>query len=264
MPSRPSPLPLPLLNKASEVEQIAEQYRALLDTRSCENLKAGGDPEEDADREAEDTQRQNCIETIRSATTRRTSPSVLSPPRLLPRHSTSPLPPREDASDQEGSLTSDGTLVDFKEDTVLFEPAFSPEALSPVRKDGTASHFAMNPPPQPGALSLQICMDLLTRELASALRRDQPRAGSVQGRGATVAPLQVWLMIEAYETLRDQVPDMRLPLDQDRALEDTLRTWLGALYKVHEDLARSGKSRAIWNRSEGEAEGLASGTGLAF
>lgn len=258
-PPPPLPLPMPLRYKASDVEPMAEQYRNRLNAGGCENLKDGDDRQDDSERDDADAQRQNSIETIRSAITRRKSPPVLAPPRLLPGHSRTPPPLGEDSSDHGGSPTSDGTLVDFEEDAIYFKPAFpgfTPEGLSPIPEDGTSSPFAMSAPPRPDALSLQICVDLLTRELASALRRNQPRPSRGEGRGAKVPSLEVWLMIEAYEKLRDQVLDMRLPMDQERALEEMLGTWLGALYKVHEDLAGGETSRGMCNPSEGEVEAL--------
>lgn len=240
------------------MERMAEQYRALLDARSYESLRADAAVQEDDSsfeewHDAEDhTTRQNSIETIRSAVTRRRSPL----PLRLERRPCTPPPllaagePDDDGA--EGSPTSDGTLVDFEEDAIYFKPAFSPEALSPIPEyeDGMHSPLAATPASRPDALSLQICMDLLTRELMSALRRNRPQRGSPE-----VPPLQVWLMIEAYEKLRDRTLDMQLPMDQERALDDMLSTWLGALYRVHEELA---EQREAWSPSQDEVEALQS------
>lgn len=239
------------------MERIAEQYRALLDARSYEDLRADAVVREDDDSLEEGydagdhTTRQNSIETIRSAVTRRRSPL---PPRLERRLFTTPPPPplaggEPDDIEEEGSPTSDGTLVDFEEDAIYFKPAFSPEALSPIPEDedGTYSPIATTPSSRPDALSLQICIDLLTKELTSALRRNRSARGRTE-----VPPLQVWLMIEAYEKLRDRTLDMQLPMEQERVLDDMLSTWLGALYRVHEALADQREAGSP-NQDEGEA-----------
>lgn len=284
-----APLP-PLPKEASDVERIAEQYRALLGARSEDHLDEGGarakgegdndndDEEEEEEQwfDAEDA-RQQSMDAIRSAITRRKPPpaQLLPPPRLRMQP---PTPPADGGSDYdeeisfedvdaEGSPTSDGTLVDFEEDAIYFKPAFSPYGLSPIPEDGAGSPVwpseeasrAAPPSADVHALGLQICMDLLTRELASSLRRTRPQRGAgVDGEAeaeesAERPSLQVWLMIEAYEKLRDRVLDMHLGPEQERALDDMLGTWLGALYKVHDDLV---DERQSWSPSEGEVEAL--------
>src|SRR5262249_15726801 len=105
--------------------------------------------------------------------------------------------------------SDDGTLISFEEDTVYFKPvSFSPEPRSPTHgyssSLGSNASNASNPFASPDNLSLQICLDLLTRELSSAIsdRRQKP--------GNEISALQVWVMIEAFERLRDQVAEMRL------------------------------------------------------
>lgn len=271
-----APLP-PLPPGVSDVELIAEQYRALLSSRCHDRFEEGGTEDEDEDEEeqwydAEDT-RQQSMEMIRSAMTRRKSPpaQLLPPPRLRMQPPTPPAGHDDDDGDDdyyyyndeillddgaEGSPTSDGTLVDFEEDAIYFKPAFSPNSLSPIPEDGACSPVPSSdalPPPRTDAhaLGLQICMDLLTGELASSLRQARPRR--VVGAAAEVPSLQVWLMIEAYEKLRERVSGMLLGREQERALDDMFGMWLGALYKVHDSLAGARKS---WSPSEGEVESL--------
>lgn len=224
-------------HKALDVEFIAGQYRALLGSRSYEDIQADADYKQDLEEWHDARSRQNSLDTIRSTVSRR-SPV---PPKLLQGEST---PPGLDF-DAEGSPTSDGTLVDFEEDAIYFKPAFSPEALSPIPEDEDCS------PPRADALSLQITMELLTRELAGSLRcnnRHQPR-------DADVPSLQTWLMIEAYEKLRDQVLDMHLPNDEVHALQDMFDLWLRALYRVHEGLVES-RAKTVYVPEEGEVEEL--------
>lgn len=249
----------PLPKKPSDVELIAEQYRALLAVRSDDDLEADDAGwEDDAPGTEADASglhmRQNSMETIRSALAKRKAPPI-PPPRLKKQLPPLPLDAGEDEDGGGGdggevdgapecSPTSDGTLVDFDEDAAIyFKPSFSPEVLTPIPEDGGCSRASSPGPgaaasgPEPDALSLQICMDLLTRELASAMPGAQPRRG-VAGPAAPaeVPQLQVWLMIEAYERLRDRVLDMRLGPEQERAVDAMLATWLGALYKVHDGM----------------------------
>lgn len=172
----------------------------------------------------------------------------------------------------------------FEEDAIYFKPAFTMEGLSPIPEDESCYSPLDSPRLEmggagPGAqddgddatLSLQICVDLLGKELASALdqrRQTEETSGSGEGgddddgrgnslgkaAGATEAaateaktptsPLQVWLMIEAYERLRDQVATEaktnNLSPGEAQSLEAMFDMWLRALYRVHEGITRAG------------------------
>lgn len=193
-------------------ERIAEQYRALLRSRSHDDLRCGGE-----------------------ADMRQTSPSASASA------SASPTP--------RGSPTSEGTLVAFEEDTIFFKPvSFWPEPLYPIREGGGAGDDGEHGRyggrqveggqapgralPQPGVLSLQIATSLLARELSRAVSNEALRAPT------DVRQLQAWVMIEAYEALRDQVLQMGLPAGECEALSATFDVWLRALYRVHDGFAR--------------------------
>ncbi|KAG6363731.1 hypothetical protein INS49_008834 [Diaporthe citri] len=234
---------------APGAESIAEQYRALLKSRSHDDLRCGS-AGDGADVNDADT-RQTSIEAIRGATRRR-SPLLPAPspsstlgtgeperePEAQPEPDTGPEP--------RGSPTSDGTLVAFEEDTIFFKPvSFWPEPLSPIREGGGQdgdqdSDNSRNvglgrserPLPQPGVLSLQIATNLLSRELSCAVSNEALRAPT------DVRQLQTWVMIEAYEALRDQVLQMGLPAGETEALGGAFDMWLRALYQVHDGLAR--------------------------
>lgn len=89
-----------------------------------------------------------------------------------------------------------------------------------------------------GNFGLQLCVDLLTRELATAML-DRP------GVSPDAPALQILVMIEAYERLRNQVLEMGLQRDEPQGVETMFDTWLGALYSLHDSL--SGES---WSRSD--------------
>ena len=129
-----------------------------------------------------------------------------------------------------GSPASDGTIVGFDDETVYFKPvSYSPEPPSPT---DTHDFIPILSPSiaQPDNLSLQIGLDLLTRELATGLT-DRP-----QRSGSDVVALQIWVMIEAYERVRDQLLDARLRQDELQPLELMFDMWLRALYTIHDAL----------------------------
>ncbi|CAP66681.1 uncharacterized protein PODANS_4_8140 [Podospora anserina S mat+] len=201
------PRPSNALARASTVELIAEQYRALLESdntaREASHSESHSEPP---------PSRQERRLSIR----RRQSSDHLRDESRAPR-------PVDAAS---GSpISDDGTLVSFEEETVYFKPvSFSPEP-SPRPPPGSIANA-----PAPDNLSLQICLDLLTRDLASALASRPSRTNS------ETSALQVWVMIEAYERLRDQFGSAGLGCEEYGALEGMLNFWLRALYSIHDNL----------------------------
>lgn len=99
-------------------------------------------------------------------------------------------------------------------------------------------------------LGLQICLDLLTRELSSAVTainrhhpcRSSPPSftSSPHSPSGGTSTLQVWTMIEAYERLRDKMAGMSGSNPRARSMEKMFDSWLGALYSVHGSLKKNG------------------------
>ncbi|KAI1374450.1 hypothetical protein F4677DRAFT_426131 [Hypoxylon crocopeplum] len=204
----------PAIHKVSSVERIAESYRALLES-SCAILN----------------------DTVPETLPLRLEGSYHADVnyRLATESTIQEVP---EASSVLGSPHSDdGTLVAFEEDPVPFKPASispSPPPIPPPRALRHHRHRSepIHPPRRasPASPSLQICLDLLGRELSSAA------SGSSVRPSTETSALQVWLMIEAYERLRDKVLDMQLDRDQERSLLTMLDTWVKALYTVHDKL----------------------------
>ncbi|KAL7622348.1 hypothetical protein AAE478_007852 [Parahypoxylon ruwenzoriense] len=197
----------PTLRKVSSVERIAESYRELLES-SC---------------------------AILDDTTNEPSPLRLGEPyradvrNYVGREETiQELPEVQPLSI--GSPTSDdGTLVASDEESACFKPRYySPAPTSP--RDNHQRNDVIRPLRRMPSVSpsLQICFDLLSRELSSAA------SGSCLRPSEETSALQVWVMIEAYERLREQVLDMQLNRDQERSLNAMIDTWLKALYTVHD------------------------------
>ncbi|KAK4180247.1 hypothetical protein QBC36DRAFT_36776 [Triangularia setosa] len=195
------PRPSNALARASTVELIAEQYRALLESENSEPPPTSRGPERRLS-----IRRQQSSEHLQDES-----------------HVPSPLRPMDAVA---SSPTSDDeTLVSFEEETVYFKPvSFSPEP-SPRLPPRRLTHT-----PAPDNLSLQICLDLLTRDLASALASRPSRTNS------ETSALQIWVMIEAYERLRDQLSNAGLGCEEYGALESMLNLWLRALYSIHDNL----------------------------
>ncbi|TLS24593.1 hypothetical protein PpBr36_08143 [Pyricularia pennisetigena] len=133
-----------------------------------------------------------------------------------------------------------GTLVSFDDETIYFRPAsFCLEPPSPPMKPFEQPRDPPRAPSSPAQTSvgLQICLELLTRELSSTLHDRAGRSSST-----TQSQLQVWVMIEAYERLREQLfsePSLRLSPEDSLAAETMINTWLRALYAIHESLTKS-------------------------
>lgn len=268
-PSRKPKTPVPPVPKrsarrSSAAEQMAEQYRSLLQSRSCAKLRPDNDDDEDETEAHEDDShtRQDSIETIRSAIARRPPvqerrqrvPVVVSPPSPI----SSPRYDAEEASEC-SPTSSNGTLVGFEEnavydDAIYFKPAFTPtdggSILTPIPEDEYYVSNYNTPLGSPqeetadDAVSLQICVDLLGKELKAAMERQNERADDDDGSRPT-SPLQIWLMIEAYERLRDQISGAKegstahnLSRSEARSLEAMFDTWLKALYQVHDGITR--------------------------
>ncbi|KAL8418655.1 hypothetical protein RB594_002032 [Gaeumannomyces avenae] len=182
-------------------------------------------------------------------------------------HRRSPTPPRRSLTSSERSATpppavdlarcsptsDDGTLVSFEEETIYFKPlSFGAE---PESRSSAYYDFAVPPqrsitPAAPKSLGLQICLELLTRELSAAIFNRPNRSGN------GVSSLQIWVMIEAYERLRDQLRDsVSMPDEEVRSVELMLDTWLQALYTIHDSLAseaQDGVSRVDLDGLESE------------
>ncbi|TDZ32377.1 hypothetical protein CTRI78_v011771 [Colletotrichum trifolii] len=159
--------------------------------------------------------------------------------RHLPRHRSSlapsgPSEPTAKAS-AHSPASDDGTLVAFDEDAIYFKPlSFPPEPPTPPPRN--QARLRRSRPRVDANLSLQICTDLLTRELSTAMVERSP------GNDEDISSLQIWVMIEAYERLRDRIREMVLENDDMRKLEPTLDTWLAALYRLHEKISSDSNS----------------------
>jgi hypothetical protein len=207
------------VHKVPSVELIAQSYRALLESRCSFLEERFHDALETLEEEPYESEMDYCIhedelpvETIVETT-------------------------RDPQAGMGSPTSSDGTLVGFEEDTIYFkpipidtpEPFLAWSRLAENRRFDTLARTA-TPADNP---SLQIMTDLLVRELSAVAQGSQMRPTT------ETSALQIWVMIEAYEKLRDQVDRMRLDPAQARSVQDIFGTWIQALYTVHDNLAGS-------------------------
>ncbi|OIW24838.1 hypothetical protein CONLIGDRAFT_70280 [Coniochaeta ligniaria NRRL 30616] len=149
----------------------------------------------------------------------------------------------------QGSPTSDGTLVAFEEETIYFKPhSFSPEPSSPLHSYNSPM---ASPLPTPNNIGLKICVDLLARDITSAVTRND------QQPPADASALQIWTMIEAYEKLRDRIWESDLRYDELMSLEQSFDMWLKALSAAHDRLTGSDQaSESVYDDLERAAQDL--------
>jgi hypothetical protein len=90
-------------------------------------------------------------------------------------------------------------------------------------------------------IGLQICFSLLMNELNTVLLKQRPQEKN------QATKLQIWLMIEAYETIQSQLRRAMLDpqwfeLNEDhiRSTEAVLNQWLEALYSIYNHHQGSG------------------------
>lgn len=129
-------------------------------------------------------------------------------------------------SDSEPSPTS--PALDSLSDT-------DPEAIKMIRDCKAASvHEADQTVPE-NEIGVQLCMDLLTNDLATALQRQHPLEP-----GNRVSGLQILLMIEAYESLQQKLRQtqhahvMEHEEEHVSVVDDVLDHWLQALRSIYE------------------------------
>lgn len=214
MPAREIEAP----EKTSSVELIAEQYRALLETQDHSDMDDAWSDR----RPSHENLRVPQTYVSRKSSESSRSRTHLEPPPRQTNHGKN-LPRRPPTPDDEG-------LVSFEEDAIYFKPiSFSPE---PSPRQSLFKEASPHPPQD--NLSLQICLDLLTRELSSALAARPNRTGS------EAAALQIWVMIEAYERLQDQISSLGIENKELKQVGLMFNTWLSALYSIHNSMTGGG------------------------
>ncbi|KAG5969832.1 hypothetical protein E4U58_001047 [Claviceps cyperi] len=152
-----------------------------------------------------------------------------------PRYELAPSPIASDAD----------TLVSFHDEAAYLTPLLFPSPPTSPRtekarpnnsNDGrmTDENADIAKSSGPGGARFEIAFDLLTRELSAAFADSSARSTS------DTSGLQVWVMIAAYERLRDQISAMESPDPKLQGAKAMFDTWLDALRAVQKTVAGEG------------------------
>ncbi|KAI1131105.1 hypothetical protein F5Y10DRAFT_89808 [Nemania abortiva] len=204
------------------IESIAESYRALLESRASFLSEAANE---------HSLEKHDDFFTPQDP--------ALVPPPLEP---VAELPEPPLTRGRRSPRSDDGTLVeddgsDFKHAHVSSLPSSPSRTSYETASPGLERRVAV--PTQ--NTDLQTCLDLLTRQLSSTIH-----SAPAQPSADTTA-LQVWVMIEAYEKLRDQVLRTHEGDAQDGPLTAMFDTWLKALHSVHNGMTGGDGARSESN-----------------
>lgn len=198
-----------VIKRRASIELIAEQYQAFLESRDAEN-----EEESDYEGKLDDNARLESTQ----------FDPALDQPREVLLDALRPEP-------NNLSPASDGTLVAFEEDVIYFKPvSFSSPEPSPRPERQSFDKPLPRPPSDPGNQPLQTCIAMLVKELTNAMPRQAP--------GDSSQALQISVMIEAYERLRDQAVTTGMGELEQRNVRSMFDCWLAALHTMHRSHSR--------------------------
>ncbi|OAA40170.1 mating-type switching protein swi10 [Beauveria brongniartii RCEF 3172] len=134
------------------------------------------------------------------------------------------------------SVSEDGTLLGSEPDTTSLGscPSLTPSSSSPPASETSDEG---SEPPALASLRFQIGIELLTKELSTAFAANHQSSSS--RRQKDVGGLQIWVMIEAYERLREQL-DAKPAEEENKQARDAIDAWIRALYAIHGNIASDG------------------------
>ncbi|TWU75041.1 hypothetical protein ED733_006407 [Metarhizium rileyi] len=209
------------INRQSSIRTIARQYRALIYETEIPSIHRKPLPHaalpclHEFDDNHEPIPRQSISEPQAG--------DLLQLEETNPRHELTPSP-ESDAD----------TLVSFGDAPLCVKPLrFSAPPMAPAEADEYEDDDYLKSPAAETS-RFEIGFEMLTRELSTVFADHSARAGR------DVSGLQIRVMIEAYERLRDQVSSMGTAdpeLQNARAVFDS---WLSALRAVHQSIANEG------------------------
>ncbi|KAI6783566.1 uncharacterized protein J7T54_005595 [Emericellopsis cladophorae] len=235
-----------VVKRKASVELIAEQYQAFLESRDAE------EEEEEAAASEEGERLEALKNTLDSPmpTPPQEAPLLLEPVRFDPSTHATPVQPqqspkaspvRDTSSDRQRetiveaarpeattlSPGSDGTLVAFEEDAIYFKPVSFSCDSSPPASQRQSLDKPLPRTPQPETTPLSTSISMLSKELTAGMPSDA---------------LQIGVMIEAYERLRDQTDTKDMGEDERRNMRSMFDSWLAALHTMQRGLRGSQSS----------------------
>ncbi|KAI0483688.1 hypothetical protein F4859DRAFT_408841 [Xylaria cf. heliscus] len=193
------------------IESIAESYRALLESRASFVSEATGEHGTMIEKHDKCFFPQD--------------PALVPPPLEPVAEVPEPPLPRGSPRSDDGTLVEEDS-ADFKHIPISpapSTPSWASYETAPLRIERRPTNASRRP-------NLQTCVSMLTRELSSAVNRSSDQSS------ADASALQIWVMIEAYEKLRDQVLRTHEGSIQENALRATFDTWLNALRSIHDEM----------------------------
>lgn len=128
-------------------------------------------------------------------------------------------------------ISDDGTLVSVDDDVIYFKPFSSTPTSSPPSEPEDLAKNEQDPGVAPDALRFQIGLELLRGELSTALTDQSTRTGR------DAAALQIWVMIEAYERLRNQLINSNPETKDTKNAAAMFDSWLKTLYSIQQSMA---------------------------
>lgn len=135
-------------------------------------------------------------------------------------------------------ISDDGTLVAFDDPLHCKPLSFASPPTPPSDHDDHVYRKTedddSSSAPELETLRFQIGFELLTRELSSAVGDRSSRATR------DASGLQIWVMIEAYERLRDQIAAMETQDQELKSARAMFDSWLAALHAIRKSIADEG------------------------
>lgn len=237
------------VKKKASVELIAEQYRAILDykDRVEEGFALDEDeapppvPEKDAEPEVPLLLPRKF--SGEKGASRSRSPAGRASPKKRAHREVTVTPPPVTIDTAELSPQSDCTLIGFEEDVIYFKPvSFGPSppaSPKPEHCRRKSPERGRRPPQrsQKETRQLDIGLDLLHGELTSSLARGGIHRRQSEDR---LSDLQLTIMIDAYENLRERTRTMDLADGDRENMSKMFESWVLTLHNIRGSLESRG------------------------
>ncbi|KAK2612991.1 hypothetical protein QQS21_000920 [Conoideocrella luteorostrata] len=140
--------------------------------------------------------------------------------------------PRYELAPSSPVMSDTATLVSFRDETTYLKPLMFPSPPTPpASEDDCYENDTFVQSPDTDTLRFQIGFELLTRELSSAFADHSARTSR------DASGLQIWVMIEAYERLRNQVSAMASQDPELKHAAAMFDSWLTALRAIRRSMA---------------------------
>jgi hypothetical protein len=131
-------------------------------------------------------------------------------------------------------VSDSDTLVSPLDESLYVRPLNLSVPPTPPSEDDDYFEDDYVTSPDTEVLRSQIGLEMLTLELSSAFSDRSSRAGR------DASGIQIWVMIEAYERLRDQISAMESTDPELQNAREVFDSWLAALRVIQKGIADEG------------------------